>query len=426
MTAFIERHQGGDRAVLVVVEFPQHQQTNALAEFEELAMSSGAEPVWVQFSKRDRPDPKYFIGKGKAEELAENVKALQADLILINHAISPGQGRNLEQLCQCRVVDRTELILDIFAQRARSYEGKLQVELAQLQHLSTRLVRGWTHLERQKGGIGLRGPGETQLETDRRLVGQRIKFIKKRLDNVRKQRHQSRKSRKKNEALTISLVGYTNAGKSTLFNQLTASDVYAQDQLFATLDPTVRALELPGLGQAVLVDTVGFVQDLPHELVAAFQATLEETTNADLLLHVVDCADPHYRDNIFHVNQVLADIQADRVPQLQIYNKIDLREGAEPHIDYDQEHLPWRVWLSAQQGSGMELVTRAMEKRLASDIINKEIMLDSTEGRLRAELYRLQAVTSEQIDELGRWHITIRMPAQDYQRLLKREGKRDD
>ncbi|MCW8909930.1 MAG: GTPase HflX, partial [Gammaproteobacteria bacterium] len=319
-----ERPGIGERAILVHMDLNDEHRRENLNEFKELATSAGASVVDVVTTRRYSPDPKYFIGRGKADEILQLIEANQIDLVLFNHALSPSQERNLEGLFKCRVLDRTGLILDIFAQRARTFEGKLQVELAQLKHLSTRLIRGWTHLERQKGGIGLRGPGETQLETDRRLLGQRMKQINKRLTKVRKQREQGRQARQKAEVPTIALVGYTNAGKSTLFNMLTESDVYAQDQLFATLDPTLRRLELNDGQSVIMADTVGFIRHLPHDLVEAFRSTLQETEQAHLLLHIIDAADELRLDNIDAVDGVLKEIGADEVPQIQIMNKIDL------------------------------------------------------------------------------------------------------
>ncbi|MCH9745055.1 MAG: GTPase HflX, partial [Gammaproteobacteria bacterium] len=285
----MDRYAGGEKAVLVHVHLYHDENDEVLPEFKELAISAGVEILAVIEGRRNTPTPKYFVGKGKADEICAAVRFHDAEVVLVNHELTPAQGRNLEKLCECRVITRSELILDIFAQRARSYEGKLQVELAQLQHLTTHLVGGWTHLERQKGGIGLRGPGETQLESDRRLLGNRIRNIKKRLKKVINQREQGRKARQRALMPTVSLVGYTNAGKSTLFNQLTQSDVYAEDQLFATLDPTLRQIKVPSVGEVIIADTVGFIRDLPHDLVAAFRATLDETREANLLLHVIDC-----------------------------------------------------------------------------------------------------------------------------------------
>ncbi|HEY0635755.1 MAG TPA: ribosome rescue GTPase HflX, partial [Gammaproteobacteria bacterium] len=317
-----ERPKSGERALLVHLDFRQEGEQEDLDEFRDLALSAGAEPVAVVTGARQTPDPKYFIGSGKAEEIRRQVEQDEVELVLVNHALSPAQERNLERLLQCRVLDRTGLILDIFAQRARSHEGKLQVELAQLKHLATRLVRGWTHLERQKGGIGLRGPGETQLETDRRLLAERIKTLNRRLEKVLLQREQGRKARQRAEIPTVSLVGYTNAGKSTLFNRLTSEGVYAADQLFATLDPTLRRLQLPNGNNCIVADTVGFIRHLPHDLVAAFRATLQESREADLLLHVVDASDPERDAKRHQVNEVLREIGAAEVPQIEVYNKI--------------------------------------------------------------------------------------------------------
>lgn len=338
--------------------------------------------------------------------------------MIFNHELSPAQERNLEKLFQCRVIDRTGLILDIFAQRARTFEGKLQVELAQLRHLSTRLVRGWTHLERQRGGIGLRGPGETQLETDRRLLGLRIKAINKRLQKVAQQREQGRRARKRAEVPTISLVGYTNAGKSTLFNALTQSDAYVADQLFATLDPTLRYIRLPQLGKVILADTVGFIRGLPHDLVAAFRATLEETRQADLLLHVVDSHSDYCADTIDEVNKVLTEIGADKVAQLLIYNKIDLRGDVKPHVDFNEEQKPRRVWLSALTGEGFDLLKESMTQLLSDVVLRCEIKLTAKEGQLRAKLYSIDAVVHESSNEQGEITLELEIQRKDYQRLL--------
>lgn len=357
------------------------------------------------------------MGSGKAEEIKTAVLLNQAEIVLFNHALTPSQERNLESLFKCRVLDRTSLILDIFAQRARTFEGKLQVELAQLRHLATRLVRGWTHLERQKGGIGLRGPGETQLETDRRLVRDRIKNIAKRLEKVRLQRGQNRRSRQKAEISTVSIVGYTNAGKSTLFNSLAAADIYTADQLFATLDPTLRAMPLPVLGTVILADTVGFIRHLPHDLVDAFRATLEETQQADLLLHVIDAHHPHKEDLMIEVDAVLQEIKANDIPQLLVFNKVDLINVA-PHIDYDELHRPRAVWVSAISGQGLNLLKEAVTQLLGQEIVTRTLQLDSMQGKLRAELYASKRVIDEQALEHG-WQLTIRMPRKDYDRIMK-------
>lgn len=332
-----DRYEGGELAVLVHVFFSQEKDIDDLQEFESLVTSAGVKPVQIITGSRRAPHSKYYVGEGKAEEIAEAVKASGADVVLFNHALSPAQERNLERLCECRVVDRTGVILDIFAQRARTHEGKLQVELAQLRHLSTRLVRGWTHLERQKGGIGLRGPGETQLETDRRLLRGKISQILMRLGKVERQREQGRQARSKADIPTLSLVGYTNAGKSSLFNRITCADVYAADQLFATLDPTLRRIQVDDVGTVVLADTVGFIRHLPHDLVAAFKATLQETREATLLLHVIDAADSRFEENIHAVENVLEEIDAHEIPTLYVMNKIDLLE------DFTQELIEMKI-----------------------------------------------------------------------------------
>lgn len=411
-----ERPQGGERAILVQLALPGVDAEKALAEFEELALSARAEILDCVLGTRATPDAKYYLGKGKAEEIAELVKALDAELVLVNHELSPSQERNLERLFQCRVVDRSGLILDIFAQRARTFEGKLQVELAQLQHLSTRLIRGWTHLERQKGGIGLRGPGETQLETDRRLLRERIRYINKRLEKVRCSRDQNRQARKKAEMATVSLVGYTNAGKSTLFNALTGEHIYVADQLFATLDPTMRKLELPGSSSVILADTVGFIRDLPHHLVEAFRATLEETQQADLLVHVIDISDPHWRDTVFSVQQVLDELGVHDIPVIQVFNKIDLQEGWLPKIDYNEDSC--KVWLSAATAQGLDLLKEAIAVQLHGSVLIEDIIVKVSQPKLRAQLYQLGSVLSESITEEGDWHLKIRITADQKKRLF--------
>ncbi len=343
-----------------------------ITEFRELAISAGAKPVHVIIGRRKTPDSKYFVGSGKTAEILQAAQATHAKLILVNHTLSPAQKRNLELELKCRVLDRTELILDIFAQRARTFEGKLQVELAQLQYMATHLVRGWTHLERQKGGIGLRGgPGEKQIEVDRRLLRDRIYRIKERLEKVSTQRDLSRRARKRAAIPTISLIGYTNAGKSTLFNKLTKSHVYVADQLFATLDPTLRRMSLPNAEAVILADTVGFIRDLPHDLVKAFHATLEETLEADLLLHVVDAHHPERHQFMEQVDKVLAQIGAEQVPRIQVYNKVDLLTDQSPRIDRDAQGKPYRVWVSAVTGEGIELLKQALIEILEAQKIPK-------------------------------------------------------
>ena len=414
-----DRFESGEQAVLVHVDFPAENDREDLSELKLLVSSAGVTTLAVVTASRSTPSSRYFVGSGKAEEIAQQVRLLNVNVVIFNHSLSPTQERNLEKLCQCRVVDRTGLILDIFAQRARTHEGKLQVELAQLKHISTRLVRGWTHLERQKGGIGLRGPGETQLETDRRLIRGRIKNILARLDKVQKQREQGRRARQRAEIPTVSLVGYTNAGKSTLFNGITEAGVYAADQLFATLDPTLRKLELADVGTVILADTVGFIRHLPHDLVAAFKATLQETQEADLLLHVVDINDERQQDNMLQVQDVLSEIGAADVPQLIICNKIDQVPELSPRIDYDDQGQPLRVWLSAQTGAGVELVQQALVKRFRPSMVNLALRIPPSMGKLRGKLYALNSVTAEQAADDGQMAMQIRMSQVDWQRLCK-------
>lgn len=416
---FIETYQGGERAVLVHVDLYQKNFPGALEEFKELGRSAGCQELAVITAKRMAPQAKYFVGEGKAEEIQQAVRDLKADIVIFNHELSPAQERNLEKLFQCRVLDRTGLILDIFAQRARTFEGKLQVELAQLKHISTRLVRGWEHLERQRGGIGLRGPGETQLETDRRLINNRIKSIKKRLEKVVKQREQGRRARKRASIPTVSVVGYTNAGKSTLFNRLTNATVYTANKLFATLDPTVRHIELPSIGTVVLADTVGFIRELPHDLVAAFRATLEETQQADLLLHVMDSHSDHVELMQEDVNNVLEEIEADQVPQLLIYNKIDLNKNKIPKIDRNEEGKPIAVYVSALTGEGLDLIHEAIVDLLAKSLIECDVILKPEEGELLAQLHRMKVIQHEETDEEGRFHISLCIQRKDYERLFK-------
>jgi GTP-binding protein HflX len=413
----IDRPESGERAVLVHIDFPADGMQEDLMEFKELARSAGAISVAVVTGNKHAPEPKYFVGSGKAEEIQAACVAANADVVLFNHSLSPGQERNLERLLKCRVLDRTGLILDIFAQRARSFEGKLQVELAMLKHMSTRLVRGWTHLERQGGGIGNRGPGETQLETDRRLIRKRLKFIADRLLKVREQREQGRRARRKASIPTVALVGYTNAGKSTLFNRLSGAEVYTANQLFATLDPTLRRIQVEEIGQVILADTVGFIRHLPHDLVDAFRATLEEVCEADVLLHVVDMHDERMQANIDQVNEVLTSIGARDVAQIQVFNKIDLHpELKGTAVAVEGLH---RVWISAQTGLGMQELEAALVEVLGKDIVQRQLKLSPADGRLRASLYQLAAVRSETIDEEGNYHLLIRLPKAEMEKLFR-------
>jgi len=420
-----ERPDVGERAVLVHIDFTAREDSEDLEEFRELVTSAGVEPVTVITGSRKQPSPRLFVGEGKLEEIRDAIAASEADVVLFNHGLSPSQERNIERELKCRVLDRTGVILDIFAQRARTHEGKLQVELAQLEHMSTRLVRGWTHLERQKGGIGLRGPGETQLETDRRLLRERIKSIHKRLEKVRRQRNQGRRARQRADIPTVSLVGYTNAGKSTLFNRLTTSTVYAANQLFATLDPTLRRLELPDIGPVVLADTVGFIRHLPHKLVEAFRATLEETTEASLLLHVIDSHDGRRDDNIEQVESVLAEIGADEIPVLQVFNKIDLLDGFTPRTDRNEEGIPVRVWVSAVSGEGLDVLFDAIVERLAEDVVHYFVLLGPADGKLRALLHEAGSVLSEKHRETGDSVVEVRLQNRDWLQLLSRAGVKE-
>lgn len=417
---FFDRPDSGELAVLVHLDLHRPHTRDDLREFEELVLSAGGDPVALIGGSRTSPSARHFVGKGKLEEIRVAVQQHGAQLVIFDHELSPSQERNLEKSLECRVLDRTGLILDIFAQRARTHEGKLQVELAQLQHMSTRLVRGWTHLERQKGGIGMRGPGETQLETDRRLLRVRIKSIQARLEKVRSQREQGRRGRTRSATPTVSLVGYTNAGKSTLFNALTQSDVYAANQLFATLDPTMRRLELPDTGAIVLADTVGFIRHLPHHLVESFRSTLEEVSSADLLLHVIDTSSEERPEQIFQVEEVLDDIGAAEVPRLEIFNKIDLLE-IEPRIERNEHGIAIRVWLSAQTGAGLPLLEQALDEHLASEQFCATLLLKPEQARLRSRLFALNAINSEQFNDDGSQRITVRLANKDWQRLLTTE-----
>ena len=417
---FFDRPASGELAVLVHLDLHRPHTRDDLREFEELVLSAGGDPVALICGFRTSPSARHFVGKGKLEEIHAAVQKHGAQLVIFDHELSPSQERNLEKALQCRVLDRTGLILDIFAQRARTHEGKLQVELAQLQHMSTRLVRGWTHLERQKGGIGMRGPGETQLETDRRLLRARIKFIEARLEKVRSQREQGRRGRTRSATPTVSLAGYTNAGKSTLFNALTEADVYAANQLFATLDPTMRRIALPDTGVTVLADTVGFVRHLPHQLVEAFRSTLEEVARADLLLHVIDAASDERVEQIYQVEEVLSEIGAADVPRLEVFNKIDLLEMA-PRIDRDDSGRAIRVWLSAREGIGLELLRQAMDEYLAEEQFNGTLHLKPEQAKLRAQLFSLRAIQHEHFNEDGSQTLTVRLAQKDWQRLLATE-----
>ncbi|QNH12652.1 ribosome rescue GTPase HflX [Xanthomonas sp. SI] len=415
-----DRSRRGEHALLIQPYAGGPLEDDVLEEFADLARSAGASIAATLTARIDKPSPSTLIGSGKLEEVKAAAEASGADLILVNHALSPGQERNLEKYLERRVIDRTGLILDIFAQRARSHEGKLQVELAQLRHMATRLIRGWTHLERQRGGsIGLRGPGETQLETDRRLLQKRVEQLQKRLEKVEVQHTQMRRARVRSELPRIAVVGYTNAGKSTLFNALTGAEAYAADQLFATLDPTVRRIALPG-GNAMLADTVGFVRNLPHELVAAFRSTLSEAREADFLLHVVDAADPLREERIAQVDEVLHAVGAGDLPQLLVFNKIDRIEGADVRHDA-QDGVPdearrERVWISARDERGLELLQGVLGQRLGLQHVQGSLRLPSSAGRLRSQLHQLQVIRSEQADEDG-WLLQVDIPITEAERL---------
>jgi GTPase len=405
-----ERPRATERAVLVRLGLGAAVRPEDLEEFEQLARSAGAEPVATITGRRDRPDSRFFVGTGKADEIANAARALQAELILVDHPLSPSQQRNLEHLSGVRVLDRSGLILDIFAQRARSFEGKLEVELAQLKHLASRLVRGWTHLERQKGGIGLRGPGETQLETDRRLLAARVRSLTRRLERLKQQRDTGRSARAEIPIPAVALVGYTNAGKSTLFRALTGSEVYVADKLFATLDPTVRRLRLPGGAAVVLADTVGFIRELPHELIAAFQSTLQEARSAHLLLHVVDASDSRRDEHIEQVDKVLQEIGAGEIPQLRVYNKID-RIGVDAQLERDARGRAAAVWIGAAAGAGLDLLRDAISERLELQVRRLWLHLPPEAGALRARLYAGGVVRDERSLEDGASELLVDLPA---------------
>jgi GTPase len=416
-----ERPRTGERAVLVRLGLGAPIDPEDLEEFTQLAVSAGARPVATVTGRRDRPDPRYFLGSGKAEELRVIARDSDADVILVDHALSPSQERNLEKLIERRVLDRNSLILDIFAQRARSFEGKLEVELAQLKHIGSRLVRGWTHLERQKGGIGLRGPGETQLETDRRIISQRVRVLTRRLTKIKQQRETGRQMRAEIPVPSLALVGYTNAGKSTLFRALTGADAYVADQLFATLDPTVRRIRLPGGTAAVVADTVGFIRELPHELVAAFQSTLTEARAATLLLHVVDASNPRRDEQSVAVNGVLEEIGASPIPQILVYNKIDRLE-ASPRIDRDADGRAVAVWISAEEGLGLDLLKEAVAERLSRFARQARLRVPASAGALRSRLYAAHAVRGESTGADGSIELAVELPDPELLALARTAG----
>ena len=418
---FFDRPERSENAVLVHVRFSRFEEADQIAEFVELVGSAGVDVAELITGRRQEPQPKYFVGPGKLSEIGAALESNDAHLVVFNHELSPAQQRNVERELRVRAVTRTQLILDIFSQRARTHEGQLQVELAQLSHAQTRLVRGWTHLDRQKGGIGLRGAGETQLELDQRMLSERIRVLDKRLGSVRRQREQSRRRRRRASVPTVALVGYTNAGKSSLFNRLTASELYAEDQLFATLDPTLRKLSLDGFGTVVVADTVGFIRDLPHTLVAAFKATLEEVTKADLLLHVVDASVPDLDERAAQVYRVLEEIGAADRPVLEVYNKIDVLDQP-PRCDLGSDGTPGRVWISAQTGAGVDELLDALARRLGGQRRALKVLLPFSSGRTRSWLYGLGAVLDEQLQVDGRVELTVRVDERAEAQLRKVPG----
>ena len=407
------------RALIVYVDFKNFRAAGEYNEFCELVKSTGLEIVSTIKTTRLRADARLFIGVGKAEEIRVTAEKYDADVVIFNRLLTPAQERNLEMFFNIRVIDRIGLILDIFAQRALSYEGKLQVELAQLQHLTTRLIRGWTHLERQKGGIGLRGPGETQLETDRRLIGRRIKAIKERIQKVRKQRYQSRQQRKKQNVPVISFVGYTNAGKSTLFNYLTDANVKVEDQLFATLDPTLRRINTDNGNDIILTDTVGFIRDLPHELIESFKATLDEVKEADLLIHIIDVDQEQRQQRIDEVNQVISMIGASHVAQIEVYNKIDMHSAQKRRIEISENNKITRIWLSSRTGEGVDLLLEAMNRYLNKHKRQHYINIPVSAGQLRAKLFDIGAVKQENIDDMGGWIMEVELEEYKLHKLCK-------
>ncbi|MEQ1800288.1 MAG: ribosome rescue GTPase HflX [Gammaproteobacteria bacterium] len=418
-----DRPSHGEKAVLVHVGIGHAAGPDAQTEFNSLALSAGAEIAGSLTATLRQVNPRFLIGTGKVEELRQLLQDTCAEIVLVDHRLSPAQQRNLEKTLDRRVIDRTGLILDIFAQRARTHEGKLQVELAQMEHLSTRLVRGWTHLERQKGGIGLRGPGETQLETDRRLIGARIRSLGERLGRVSQQRRTAGQKRRKDEVPTVSLVGYTNAGKSTLFNLLTHAGVLVADQLFATLDPTLRRVTLPDGSGIVLADTVGFIRDLPHERVAAVRSTLEETQHSRLLLHVIDSSDPAHEERIHDVVKVLEEIGADHLPRVQVYNKADILD-VPPRVDRAETGMATRVWLSSRTGLGVDALLGVIAEYLHVALLKCTVEVAAAEARVRARLYEMGAVTAERSRDDGGWELDLELDRRGFDDLNRREHLR--